>query len=60
MRWVEKLLARLEEGSNMLELGCGGGRPATQRMAERHKLLGVDISAKQVERARKTGAERDI
>jgi ubiquinone/menaquinone biosynthesis C-methylase UbiE len=53
MRWVEKLLARLEEGSNMLELGCGGGRPATQRMAERHKLLGVDISAKQVERARK-------
>jgi SAM-dependent methyltransferase len=52
MRWVEKLLARLEDGSNVLELGCGGGNPATKRIAERHRLLGVDISARQVERAR--------
>ena len=52
MRWVEKLLARLEDGSKVLELGCGGGRPATQRLAGRHELLAVDISAKQVDRAR--------
>ena len=35
----------------MLELGCGGGGPATQRLAERHRLLGVDISPRQIERA---------
>jgi cyclopropane fatty-acyl-phospholipid synthase-like methyltransferase len=52
MRWVEKLLARLEGGSDVLELGCGGGSPATKRLAERRRLLGVDISARQVERAR--------
>lgn len=52
MRWVEKLLARLEDDSNVLELGCGGGAPATKRLAERQRLLGIDISARQVERAR--------
>lgn len=52
MRWVEKLLARLEDDSNVLEVGCGGGAPATKRLAERHRLLGIDISARQVERAR--------
>jgi len=52
MRWVEKLLGLLEDGSEVLELGCGGGSPATQRLAERHRVHGVDISARQVERAR--------
>jgi cyclopropane fatty-acyl-phospholipid synthase-like methyltransferase len=52
MRWLEKLLAMLEDGSDVLELGCGGGGPVTKQLAERHKLLGVDISARQVERAR--------
>jgi cyclopropane fatty-acyl-phospholipid synthase-like methyltransferase len=52
MRWVEKLLDLIEDGSDLLELGCGGGSPATERLAERHRLLGVDISPRQVERAR--------
>ena len=52
MRWVEKLLDLIEDGSDLLELGCGGGSPATMRLAERHRLLGVDISPRQVERAR--------
>ncbi len=52
MHWVEKLLDRLDEGSDLLELGCGGGGPATQRLAERHRLLGIDISPRQIERAR--------
>ena len=52
MRWVEKLLGLLEDGSDVLELGCGGGGPATARLAERHRVLGVDISPKQIERAR--------
>jgi cyclopropane fatty-acyl-phospholipid synthase-like methyltransferase len=53
MRWVEKLLALIEDGSRLLELGCGGGGPATQRLTERHRVHGVDISPRQVERARK-------
>ncbi len=52
MRWVEKLLALVEDGSELLELGCGGGSPATLRLEERHRLHGVDISPRQVERAR--------
>ena len=51
MRWVEKLLELLPDGSDVLELGCGGGGPATQRLADRHRLLGVDLSPKQIERA---------
>ena len=52
MRWVEKLLDLLEDESDVLELGCGGGSPATARLAERHRVLGVDISPRQIERAR--------
>jgi SAM-dependent methyltransferase len=52
MRWLERLLELLAPGSDVLELGCGGGGPASQRLAERHRLFGVDISPIQVERAR--------
>lgn len=52
MRWVEKLLELLPGGSDVLELGCGGGGPATQRLAERNRLVGVDISTRQIELAR--------
>lgn len=53
MHWVEALQARLPDGSDVLELGCGGGGPATRALAARHDLLGVDISERQVERARR-------
>jgi SAM-dependent methyltransferase len=36
----------------MLELGCGAGSPETKRLAQRFALTGVDISPRQVERAR--------
>jgi SAM-dependent methyltransferase len=52
MRWVEQLLTELPEGSDVLELGCGGGGPATLAIASRHRLVGVDISAEQIARAR--------
>ena len=52
MDWVEKLLDLIEDGSDVLELGCGGGSPATQRLAGRHRVHGVDISTRQVELAR--------
>ena len=52
MTWLEKLLGKIEDGSEVLELGCGGGSPATQALAARHRVLGVDISPRQIERAR--------
>jgi SAM-dependent methyltransferase len=50
--WEEELVSRLTEGARVLELGCGSGSPETQRLAERFVLTGVDISPRQVERAR--------
>ena len=53
LRWVEKLQARLPDGSRVLDLGCGGGGPATRALATRHDVVGVDISERQLERARR-------
>jgi SAM-dependent methyltransferase len=50
--WEDKLVSRLADGSRLLELGCGGGAPETKRLAERFAVTGVDISPKQIERAR--------
>jgi SAM-dependent methyltransferase len=52
MEWVRDLDARLEVGSDVLELGCGRGVPATRELARRHRVTGVDISAVQIELAR--------
>jgi SAM-dependent methyltransferase len=50
--WEDELVARLDEGARVLELGCGSGMPETRRLAERFALTGIDISPLQVERAR--------
>ena len=39
-------------GARVLELGCGGGNPATRILAERYEYLGVDLSPVQIERSR--------
>jgi len=50
--WEDKLVARLRDGARVLELGCGGGSPETRRLAQQFAVTGVDISPRQVERAR--------
>jgi SAM-dependent methyltransferase len=50
--WEDKLVSRLPDGARVLELGCGGGAPETKRLAQRFAVTGVDISPRQVERAR--------
>ena len=50
--WKDELVARIEDGARVLELGCGSGSPETRRLAQRFALTGVDISPRQVERAR--------
>jgi SAM-dependent methyltransferase len=52
MAWLRELDARLPDGANVLELGCGRGVPGTRQLARRHRVTGVDISAVQVELAR--------
>jgi ubiquinone/menaquinone biosynthesis C-methylase UbiE len=51
--WVDTLLARLAPGSDVLDLGCGGGRHAAQALAAAHRYTGVDLSAAQLELARR-------
>lgn len=52
MTWLRKLLAVVPPGSDVLELGCGRGVPATRELAKSHRVVGVDISRAQIELAR--------
>jgi SAM-dependent methyltransferase len=52
-RYTSMLLQRLPAGAPLLDLGCGAGLPTTARFAERFDVTGVDISPRQVQRARR-------
>jgi len=58
--WEDKLASRLGEGARLLELGCGSGPPETKRLAQRFALTGVDISPRQVARARAAVPEAEF
>jgi cyclopropane fatty-acyl-phospholipid synthase-like methyltransferase len=49
---LEELLSLLPARADVLELGSGAGVRSTRSLAERASLVGVDISAEQVRRAR--------
>ena len=49
---LDSLLALLPEEPRVLELGSGAGVRSTRILSERARLVGVDISAEQVRRAR--------
>lgn len=51
--YASALRDRLPAGSTVLELGCGPGDPATRMLAERHRVIGVDLSAGQLALARR-------
>jgi ubiquinone/menaquinone biosynthesis C-methylase UbiE len=50
-RFLEELAGRLPAGARVLDLGCGNGTKIS-RLADRFDLVGVDISARQLELAR--------
>jgi SAM-dependent methyltransferase len=50
--WARDLASRLPDGARVLELGCGGGTRETRDLAARFSLTGVDLSERQLERAR--------
>jgi SAM-dependent methyltransferase len=60
MGWLDDLLGQLEPKSDVLDLGCGRGVPFTRRLADRHRVLGVDISAVQIDRARSLVPEAEF
>jgi SAM-dependent methyltransferase len=52
-RWLDELAQLLAPRAKVLDLGCGAGVPATKLLTERNfDVLGLDISAVQIERAR--------
>lgn len=53
LRWLRKVLEQLPPGAPVLDLGCGSGDPADIEIAKQHQVTGVDISAAQIELARK-------
>jgi cyclopropane fatty-acyl-phospholipid synthase-like methyltransferase len=52
LAYVDRVLARLRPGSTVLDLGCGPGEPATRRLSELHRVVGVDISGGQLRLAK--------
>lgn len=52
-RWTDFLRENVPESAPLLDLGCGHGLPSTRALAERFAVTGVDVSAKQLERARR-------
>ena len=52
-RHINYLVNALPRGSDLLDLGCGAGNPTTKHLAEHFAVTGVDISKRQVERARR-------
>jgi ubiquinone/menaquinone biosynthesis C-methylase UbiE len=52
MRWLKKLLSRLEPNSSVLDLGCGSGDPADIEISKAHNVTGIDISQTQIDLAR--------
>jgi len=55
--FVDQVLQRLAPTSTVVDLGCGPGDPATRMLAERHTVLGVDLSMEQLRIARRLAPE---
>ena len=52
--WVDELAQLIPPPARVLDLGCGAGVPATKLMTDKgFDVLGLDISAVQIERARR-------
>ncbi|MEA2623559.1 MAG: hypothetical protein QOH61_2469 [Chloroflexota bacterium] len=53
LRYLDLALGLIAPGSTVLELGCGAGVPMTAALAQDRTVIGVDISAVQLEMARR-------
>ncbi len=53
-QYVSRLRSRLVTGATLVDLGCGTGAHATSQLAESFHTIGVDISRRSIEIARRT------
>ena len=53
LRYLGRALELIPPGTDVLELGCGAGLPMTAALADGRTVTGVDISATQIELARR-------
>ncbi len=51
-RYVQKLLSLVPEHPDILEISCGAGIEPTPTLARVGRLIGIDVSGAQIERAR--------
>jgi SAM-dependent methyltransferase len=58
--WCADLARRLPAGARVLELGCGGGTRETHDLAAAFHVTGIDLSVRQLERARERVPEGDF
>ena len=52
LAWLLRALERIALDTDVLDLGCGAGVPMTRALADGRRVMGVDISARQIELAR--------
>ena len=57
LAWLERAVRRIPLGTDVLDLGCGAGVPMTRALAAGRRVTGVDLSARQVELARRNVRE---
>jgi len=50
--WLRPIVKTLRPGCPVLDLGCGTGAPASQELAKRFEVTGVDLSDVMIRRAR--------
>ena len=54
LKYLEKLNTLLKPNSTILDIGCGAGVPIDKYFVDHgHKVIGIDISEKQIEMAKK-------
>ncbi len=59
-RYGRILRDRLPEGSRLVDLGCGTGLPTARALAEHFAVVGVDLSARSIELARRNVPAADF
>lgn len=60
VRLLDELVTRLPKGAKVLDAGCGAGIPISQKLSEKFKVTGVDLSEAQIELARKNVPNADF